>query len=122
MMDKEALKQTFDLRSLVEGDTQIKRVGAYYMAPCPFCGGRDRFTLKKTTQGWRWYCRGCADEMWNDAIAYVMKPEQLDFVGAVKRMGGELTGFTEKAALRPPAIDPPPADWQVQALKMIHPA
>jgi DNA primase len=120
MMDKETLKQTFDLLPLVERDTLIKRVGIYYMGPCPFCGGRDRFTLKNTAQGWRWYCRGCAAEMWNDAIAYVMNREQLDFVGAVTRMGGELNGFTEKAALRPPAIDLPQADWQDQARKMTH--
>jgi len=119
-MDKEALKQTFDLLPLVEMDTRIKRVGAYYVGPCPFCGGRDRFTLKDTPRGWRWHCRGCAAEMWNDAIAYVMRREQLTFVAALMRMGGELNESSPRGRKLPIAIDLPPADWQDQALKMIH--
>jgi|GEM_PF-4493461 hypothetical protein len=49
----DTIKRTTDLLALV-GNTHLRKVGAnWYAGPCPFCGGTDRFTLKKTADGWQ---------------------------------------------------------------------
>lgn len=60
-MNAQTINATFDLLALVEHDTTLKAAGAYYIGPCPFCGGRDRFTVKATKDGPRWHCRHCGD-------------------------------------------------------------
>ena len=89
IMDKSSVKETFDLLSLVEKDTTLRKSGAYHIGPCPFCGGCDRFTLKNTPDGWLWHCRKCGSDKYQDAIAYVMKHDNLTFTEALRSMGGE---------------------------------
>lgn len=48
---------------LVDNIPNLKRHGAYYVGPCPMCGGRDRFTVKLFQDGREgWLCRHCSGE------------------------------------------------------------
>lgn len=67
------MKWTFDLLSVVQKDTDLQKVGNYYIGPCPFCGGEDRFNLKTTKEIDLWLCRICGDGKYKDAIDYLMK-------------------------------------------------
>ena len=115
-MDKNFLKETFDLLSLVERDSTLRKSGAYYSGPCPFCGGDDRFTLKSTAGGWIWLCRKCGDGKYQDAIAYVMKCNSLPFSDALRSMGGETVTKLNLGMKKPrkanSVIELPSQDWQ----------
>ncbi len=86
----------FDLLPMVEADTQLKRTGSWWIGPCPFCGGQDRFNLHQTNDGWKWFCRRCGDGRYHDAAAYVMRRENLDYPAALKRMEGDLPTWSER--------------------------
>lgn len=93
MYDADKIKHNFDLLSFIKDYTSLKKNGNYYVGPCPFCGGTDRFVLKQTSGGWLWLCRGCnaneAKNGYHDSISLVMKIENISFVEACKRMGGQ---------------------------------
>ena len=109
----DTIKKTTDLFALVEKDTHLKRVGANWFAgPCPNCGGRDRFVLKRTTDGWRWLCRHCTGRQYRDAIDYVMMRDGLPFKDAVERLGGRLSPLRLED---PPAMQKPKPEPQEQA-------
>lgn len=118
-MDAQTINATFDLLSLAEGDTALKRAGAYYVGPCPFCGGRDRFTLKNTKDGSRWHCRKCGDGKYHTPIDYIMQRDKLDFKAALSQMGGQVQHITTRPRIQParPVITLPDADWQRDALR-----
>jgi DNA primase len=119
-MDAQTINQTFDLLALAERHTHLRKAGAYYQAPCPFCGGRDRFTLKSTPNGWRWHCRRCGDGKYHTAIDFVMRLDNVDFKTALQRMGGEVAkpnGKPPKSAPRP--IELPPEEWQRATLSLV---
>ena len=77
----EAVKATADIVTLVEGYTRLRKSGARFVGLCPFHDERtpsfgvspDRGTFK---------CFGCGEG--GDAIAFVEKQENLDFVGAIE--------------------------------------
>lgn len=88
--------QTFDLLPLVEADVQLKRSGAWWIGPCPFCGGEDRFNLHSTSEGWKWFCRHCGDGRYHDAVAFVMRRENMTYPEALKRMGADKPDWKER--------------------------
>jgi hypothetical protein len=55
------------------------------IAPCPACGGRDRFSINARKQLWN--CRGALGG--NDSLSLVMHARGLDFRGAVEFLTGE---------------------------------
>lgn len=124
-MDKEYIRENFDLLSLVERDvSHLHRAGNNWIGHCPFCGdGNDRFTVASTTKGYRWALRKCEHgqngSSWWDPIKYVEIREGITFVAASKLMaqwmGGKLTSQREKLKKRispPPAMDLPSEHWQ----------
>ncbi|MBI3173302.1 MAG: hypothetical protein HYZ25_06265 [Chloroflexi bacterium] len=116
-MNAHDINQTFDLLALAQGDAKLNHKGAYYIGPCPFCGGRDRFNLKHTPNGWRWFCRGCGGEKYHTPIDYVMRRDNLDFKQALEQMGGKAYTPTPRPAQpipTAPAIVLPVATWQAQ--------
>jgi len=125
-MDKETIKVTFDLRSLAERDTTLRKSGAYHIGPCPFCGGVDRFTMKETSKGWRWHCRKCGNGKYHDSINYIMRRDNLLFVEALRSMGGTATPLAivsmPMRAKRKPVIELPMEDWQEEALHFVDKA
>jgi DNA primase len=77
----EAVKSATDIVSLVEGYTRLRKSGSRYVGLCPFHQEKtpsfgvsaDRGTFK---------CFGCGEG--GDAISFVEKHENLDFVGAIE--------------------------------------
>jgi DNA primase len=90
-IDTVALLASVDLLALVSRDTTLRKVsstrGGEYAGPCPFCrDGHDRFRVQPEQQ--RWWCRSCSpDERWSDAIGYVMRRDNLNFVEACRVLG-----------------------------------
>lgn len=107
-LDLEHIRATTDLYSLVARDTTLKRSGSgWYAGACPFCGGKDRFVLKQTSNGWRWLCRHCTDTRYLDAIDYVQRRDNLSLAEAIRALGGE---YTPAPLPKPPAPPPPQAE------------
>ena len=77
----EAVKAATDLVALVEGYTRLRKSGSRYTGLCPFHQEKtpsfgvspDRGTFK---------CFGCGEG--GDAITFVEKLENVDFVGAIE--------------------------------------
>lgn len=94
MIDTEKLCREFDLFAQAQRDTQLKKSGVYWIGPCPFCSGTDRFQLKTQGDITKWYCRGCGLDRYHDAIDYVMKRDTVDFFEACRRMAtGSLENY-----------------------------
>lgn len=120
-MDAMTINQTTDLLSLVE--YELKKHGAYHVGACPFCGGRDRFTVKRTPKGYRWHCRQCGDGKYHTAIDYIMRRDDCDFKTAYQTLTGKSPQPTRAAMRpRPKPITLPSHDWQAQALQLIDKA
>lgn len=118
-MNAQEINQTFDLLALAQGDTTLKKAGAFYIGACPFCGGRDRFNLTQKSNGWRWYCRHCANDGYKTPIDYVMRRDALDFKQALESMGGKSPApaprpHMESPMPEAPAITLPDSTWQAQ--------
>lgn len=130
MLDLDALKAGVDLVEIASNDTTLKQSGAWWVGPCPICGGRDRFNV----QAGRWFCRGCerAGRMtgYGDALLYVALRDGLDLRkrADLERAAGALGGATAspvaerpKRKQRAPApYTPPPADWQAAARRLVE--
>jgi hypothetical protein len=120
-MNADDINQTFDLFSLAEADTRLKRSGAYYTGPCPMPGcqaDHDGFVLKRTNEGWRWYCRKCGDSKYHTSIDYIMKRDNLDFKAALAYLGGDLfrpLARPIKKLPRPIEIRFNTPEWQAEA-------
>jgi putative DNA primase/helicase len=57
-------------------------------APCPICGGKDRFRFSNKDGLGLWYCHGCSEG--GDGVKLVMKVKGVDFKGAAKLIDGVL--------------------------------
>lgn len=116
----------FDLVSYVSRLVKLRKSGAYFIGPCPICGGRDRFTIKRAEAD-LWICRKCTmDGKYHSAIDFIMQYHRVDFKEAVKRMGGELPerrqlGKPQRSVPAPVQVLPS-RDWQVKAWKRIDAA
>lgn len=119
-MNATDINQTYDLLTLAQGDTKLKRSGKYHIGACPFCGGRDRFNLKHTSEGWRWYCRKCGDEKYHGTIDYIMRRDNLDFKQALESLGGNAIRPRPSVAPQPPAITLPDQSWQAENWKKVE--
>lgn len=121
MIDKTQFKHNVDLLRLVGGD--LRKVattgGGEFAGPCPICGGEDRFRVQPYHEnGGRWFCRGCGEGKWHDAIDFVMRRENVGFGEAVKFLsGGETPARISAKPIRPlRSLDEPPDSlWQEAA-------
>lgn len=114
-----ALNQNLNLPALLGWRYRGEK---WLSGPCPFCGGRDRFVLKRTSEGWRWLCRGCGDGRYHTAIDFVMKRDNLDFKGAIKALGGRLGAQPALSGPSQKPPSPPGADWQASAWRRVREA
>lgn len=127
-MDAQTINQTYDLLALALRDSpKLRKAGAYYIGPCPFCRGTDRFTLKPTRYGWRWYCRHCGEGKYHTAIDYIMRREKLSFKDAFSQMGGdEAQAISDRTSVTLPApadmLTLPDATWQAETWRMVDKA
>jgi DNA primase len=110
----------FNLLSLAEQDTTLKRSGAYYIGPCPFCGGKDRFNLKVTDDEHIWFCRQCGSGKYHDAADYLMRRENITYPEALTRMGERLPA-RERITPSEPEIysEQPCAEWRDRAEQFV---
>lgn len=101
MIDTEKLCREFDLLTQAQHDTSLKKSGDYWIGACPFCGGRDRFQIKQKDGVTKFVCRVCLPDKYHDAIEYVMKRNNVDFMDACRLMAhGNLGGYeTDPARL-----------------------
>ena len=110
-MDAKLINSTTDLVALVPG---LRRSGQYHIGPCPFCGGDDRFTIKRTDAGDLWLCRKCGDGKYHDAVAFRMKAEGRSFREVVGGKGeGEKGGMGISPAPLPPFSPSPGQDSEL---------
>lgn len=132
-MDAKLINSTTDLVSLVPG---LRQHGQYHIGPCPFCGGDDRFTIKRTDAGDLWLCRKCGDGKYHDAVAFRMRAEGRSFkdVTSDERRGGAgepgsqgaspapYPPFSLSPSLPPSTlperelVTPPDEEWQIARL------
>lgn len=89
-----------DLLTLAEVDTTLKKSGNWWIGPCPFCGGRDRFNLTLGTDGYRWFCRHCGEGKYGDIIDYIRRRDNVGYREAKATIDGNQPAAPHKA---PPA-------------------
>lgn len=130
MTDLTALKANYRLSETLPN---LKKVGAAVWAgPCPFCGGNDRFQVKRVKDGELWICRKCGDGKYHDAIDLLAQQHNLPLRSAQAReryaalqeiarlLGGALD--QTPAPVRPAPIPTPrhAPDWQTAAYEILH--
>ncbi len=77
----EAVKEGADFVAVVEGRTQLRKVGSRHTGRCPFHDERTpSFSVNAVDK--LYYCFGCGAK--GDLITFVRETEQLDFVGAIE--------------------------------------
>lgn len=122
--DTETIIQNYDLLPLVEAEAQLTRSGHWYIGPCPFCGGQDRFNLHRTNEGWKWFCRGCGDGRYHDAADYIMRRDGVNFAEALKELGAnkpDIRATRQRLAeIRNDREDIPSLQWRTQAEKFVE--
>lgn len=103
---------TIDLLAVIGNDTTLRRVastnGGEFAGPCPFCQGVDRFRVQPNHPGGKglWYCRGCGEERWHDAIDYVRRRDGLSFREACDRLGVIVQQARATTRRNPPKAKP----------------
>jgi len=86
-IDTTELNKRINLFILAGQDTKLKKkTSTEYAGPCPFCGGRDRFSVM--TNGKKWICRNCTEGKWTDGISYAMRRSNTDFMGVAREYLG----------------------------------
>lgn len=85
--------------------------------PCPFCGGKDRFTIF-TRQGkdglGRFWCRQCGKS--GDAIQFLRDMDGLGFREAKRQLGLPDTGYLPKKSNHAPKTEKKPNFTPVEAI------
>lgn len=89
-----SLAAHIDIMDLISTSATLKKVsstrGGEYAGACPFCGGKDRFHV--WVQDNTWSCRQCVDSNMTpqDAISYVARRDNVNFIEACNRLGIDL--------------------------------
>ena len=119
-MNAQDINQSYDLLTLCMGDTKLKQSGSFYIGACPFCGGRDRFNLKQTQDGWRWFCRKCGDGKYHGSIDYIMRRDNKDFKQVLESLGGDTIRPREMVTPEKPALTLPDLSWQSERWEEVN--
>ena len=86
MIDKdsiEKLKQIIDIREVISSYLDLRKAGMNYIAPCPFHDEKTPSFIVSPSRGY-FKCYGCG--VGGDAIAFVMKKENIDFFDAIEKI------------------------------------
>src|SRR6266576_6172968 len=77
----DAVKESADFVAVVEGRTQLRKVGSRYTGRCPFHEERTpSFSVNAVDK--LYYCFGCGAK--GDLITFVRETEGLDFAGSIE--------------------------------------
>ncbi len=121
MVDTTSLRRSVNLADLVaQAGGTLRRTGnGWYAGPCPFCGGKDRFVVHDTGDGWRWMCRGCGDGRYHDAIDFYRRWQSASFTQACADLAGLPLAASTPATQAPARSTHAPADLQEAACEAI---
>jgi DNA primase len=96
----EAVKSTAEILPLVEDYVRLRKAGGTYKGLCPFHQEKTpSFTVSPARGTYK--CFGCGEG--GDAISFVEKMEQVDFVGAIESLGKRFGVELEYEASSPEA-------------------
>jgi DNA primase len=106
-----------DLLDLIGHDVQLRKAattnGGEWKGACPFCGGRDRFSVWPNASRPGWWCRMC--EKHGDAIQY-LREQGMSFTDACRVVGKELDAPRKAAPpIAPEKCEPPAHVWRAAA-------
>ncbi|MFY9213289.1 MAG: DNA primase [Tissierellaceae bacterium] len=80
----EKIKDSCDIVDIISDYVQLKKSGTNYVGLCPFHNEKTpSFTVSESKQ--YFHCFGCGEG--GDAISFIMKRENLDFIDAIKFLG-----------------------------------
>lgn len=83
----EKVRESADIVSIISDYIQLKKTGGNYVGLCPFHNEKTpSFSVSDTKQFF--HCFGCGEG--GDALAFIMKMENLEFPEAVKFLGDKL--------------------------------
>lgn len=123
-IDVATIRQMVELRSLAEqsGTKWRNASRRWHTGSGPFCGGKDRFTIKHTPDGDKWYCRNCGDGKYHDAIDFIKKHHNCNFLTAAAILSTTPTGNRADKPITQPQkrIEPPNAVWQRTAQDIVE--
>ncbi|MCX6059708.1 MAG: CHC2 zinc finger domain-containing protein [Chloroflexi bacterium] len=122
-MNAIAINQTTEIIPLL--GYALKKAGGYHVGACPFCGGKDRFTVKRTSQGDRWHCRQCGDGKYHTVIDYIMRRDNVPFKTALQTLGGDVAHIIPRMVTprpQPKPIQIPAQDWQGETWREVDAA
>ena len=105
-----------DLLELIGKDVRLSPAGHEHHGPCPYCGGKDRFSVMSRAERPWWICRQCGRH--GDAVDYVRQQEGIGFVEAVTRLGGMPAARYAPEPLR----DCPDEGWRDMAAAVVQDA
>lgn len=106
----ERVREEADIVAVVGEFVKLKRVGNSFRGPCPFHHGKnDNFSV--TSRGYK--CFVCGEA--GDVFSFVEKHLGLDFVEAVKWVGGRAGIDVREVSRRPEEKDPREPLWEVNA-------
>jgi hypothetical protein len=122
-MNIQTIKQNYDLLSQAARDTTLRRSGAYHVGPCPFCGGVDRFLIKQTDHGYRWFCRKCGGGKYHSVFNYFMRRDNLSFMEVIESLGGDEYKSRSISLTDPKNTEAasyiPSKDWQARGCSFV---
>jgi DNA primase len=89
-----SIKRQTDLFSLASMNTVLHRVastgGGEWAGPCPFpnCScKKDGFRVQPySTEGGKWFCRGCGEGRWHDVIDYIIWRDHCQLSQAINKL------------------------------------
>ena len=108
----EQVREAADIVSIVGELVKLKRVGSSYRGPCPFHQGKDP-NFSVTAKG-GYHCFVCHEK--GDVFTFVQKRLGLDFVEAVKYVGGK-AGVEVREVRRDRGAEQDPREpfWEMNA-------
>ena len=107
----ERVREEADIVAVVSEFVKLKRVGSSFRGPCPFHHGKnDNFSV--TVRG-GYKCFVCGEA--GDVFTFVQKHLGLEFVEAVKWVGGRSGVEVREVARRTAEADPREPLWEVNA-------
>lgn len=87
------LRETLDIVEVIGKDVTLKKRGSTYMGECPFHNEKSpSFTVSPPKQIFK--CFGCG--VGGDAIAFVMKKENLEFIPAIRMLASRINFTLEE--------------------------
>jgi hypothetical protein len=104
-----------------DGLTPARKGPDEWSAPCPVCGGRDRFIVHPAAG--RYWCRGC--NITGDVIQYLRDHRGMTFHQAAECAGRPTSSPAGQTGPRKPqdarraTPTPPPEAWVMQAEKLV---